>query len=123
MFGNPETTPGGLALKFYASIRLDVRRIQSIKMGAEVIGISRDSVASHEKFQAHHSLNFLLLSDPGAAVHRLYGAWGKKMFGLAGVLRQTFIIDPEGRVRQVYPRVTPTHHGEQVIADLKRLQG
>jgi peroxiredoxin Q/BCP len=98
-------------------------RDQLAGMGAEVIGISRDSVASHEKFQAHHSLNFLLLSDPGAAVHRLYGAWGKKMFGLAGVLRQTFIIDPEGRVRQVYPRVTPTHHGEQVIADLKRLQG
>ncbi len=38
MFGNPETTPGGLALKFYTSVRLDIRRIQSIKVGAEIIG-------------------------------------------------------------------------------------
>ncbi len=38
MFGNPETTTGGMALKFYSSVRLDVRRIQSIKLGSEIIG-------------------------------------------------------------------------------------
>jgi len=53
----------------------------------------------------------------------LYGAWGKKMFGQEGVLRKTFIINPNGEVVKVYGRVTPLGHGEQVIADIKKLQG
>lgn len=92
-------------------------------LGAEVVGISRDDASSHEKFKANHTLNFSLLSDPDHKVMDAYGAWGKKMFGQLGVLRKTFIINPKGEVVKVYGRVTPLGHGEQVIADIKRLQG
>lgn len=91
-------------------------------LGADVVGVSRDEAVSHEKFKAKHTLNFTLLSDPDATAMEAYGAWGKKMFGKEGVLRKTFIIDPEGRVVKVYGRVTPLGHGEQVITDLKALQ-
>ncbi len=91
-------------------------------LGAEIIGISKDEVSAHEKFKAKHSLNFTLLSDPKADVINKYGAWGKKQFGAEGILRKTFIIDPHGVVVKIYGRVTPLGHGEQVIADLKKLQ-
>lgn len=93
------------------------------ELGAEVVGISRDDASSHEKFKAKHSLNFTLLSDPEHKVMEAYGAWGKKMFGKEGVLRKTFIINPQGVVVKVYGRVTPMGHGEQVVADIKTLQG
>jgi peroxiredoxin Q/BCP len=92
------------------------------ELGAEIIGISKDDPSSHEKFKAKHSLNFTLLSDPEGTVIEAYGAWGPKMFGKLGILRKTFLIDPEGVVRKVYGRVTPQGHGEQVIAELKKLQ-
>jgi peroxiredoxin Q/BCP len=92
-------------------------------LGAEVIGVSQDDAASHEKFKAKHLLNFTLLSDPDMKVINAYGAWGKKMFGKEGILRRTFIINPEGTVVKVYGRVTPVGHGEQVVAELKKLQG
>lgn len=92
------------------------------ELGAEIIGISKDDPSSHEKFKANHSLNFTLLSDPQGEVIEAYGAWGPKMFGKLGILRKTFLIDPEGVVRKIYGRVTPQGHGEQVIAELKKLQ-
>jgi peroxiredoxin Q/BCP len=92
------------------------------EMGAEIIGVSKDDPNSHEKFKAKYSLNFLLLTDPEATAIRAYGAWGKKMFGREGILRKTFIINPEGEVVKVYGRVTPIGHGEQVVAELKNLQ-
>lgn len=92
------------------------------ELGAEVIGISKDDASSHEKFKAKHSLNFTLLSDKDGKVIESYGAWGKKMFGQEGILRRTFIINPEGTIVKVYGRVTPLGHGEQVIEDLKKLQ-
>lgn len=91
-------------------------------LGAEVLGVSRDNAESHEQFMAKHSLHFTLLSDPDAKAMRAYGAWGKKMFGKEGVLRKTFIIDPEGNIVKTYGRVTPLGHGEQVVEDLVRLQ-
>ncbi len=91
-------------------------------LGAEVIGISADDASSHEKFKAKHTLNFTLLSDPDHTAMNAYGAWGKKMFGKEGILRKTFIIDPQGVVQKVYGRVTPLGHGEQVVEELKRLQ-
>lgn len=91
-------------------------------LGAEVIGISRDEPSSHEKFKEKYSLNFLLLTDNDATVMNKYGAWGKKMFGKEGVLRKTFIINPEGQVVKAYGRVTPLGHGEQLIEALKALQ-
>jgi peroxiredoxin Q/BCP len=91
-------------------------------LGAEVIGVSMDDALSHEKFKAKYSLNFTLLTDADRSVHDAYGAWGKKQFGREGVLRKTFIISPEGQVVKTYGRVTPLGHGEQVVAELKRLQ-
>jgi len=92
------------------------------EMGAEIIGISKDEPSSHEKFKEKYSLNFVLLTDTDGEVINKYGAWGKKMFSHEGILRKTFIINPEGQVVKVYGRVTPVGHGEQVIAELKKLQ-
>ncbi len=92
------------------------------EMGAEIIGISKDDPSSHEKFKEKYSLNFTLLTDANAKVITAYGAWGKKMFGKEGILRKTFIINPEGQVVKVYGRVTPLGHGDGVVADLKALQ-
>ncbi len=91
-------------------------------LGAEVVGISRDDAASHEKFKTKYNLNFTLLTDKDAKVLREYGAWGKKMFGHEGILRKTFIVNPEGQVVKVYGRVTPLGHGDQVVTALKQLQ-
>jgi peroxiredoxin Q/BCP len=91
-------------------------------LGAEVVGISRDEAAAHDKFKAKYNLNFTLLSDPEAKTIRDYGAWGKRMFGVEGILRKTFLIDPGGIVRKVYGRVTPVGHGTQVIEELKKLR-
>jgi len=92
------------------------------EIGAEIIGVSKDDPNSHEKFKAKYSLNFLLLTDPDAVTINDYGAWGKKMYGREGILRKTFIINPEGEVVKVYGRVTPMGHGEQVVEELKKLQ-
>ena len=91
-------------------------------LGAEIIGVSADGIPSHEKFKANHSLNFTLLSDPQKTALKAYGAWGKKMFGQEGILRRTFIINPEGTIVKVYGRVTPLGHGEQIIEYLKSVQ-
>lgn len=92
------------------------------ELGASVIGVSKDDAPSHEKFKTKYNLNFTLLSDPAGEVIEAYGAWGKKMFGKEGILRKTFLIDPQGIVQKVYGRATPMGHGEQVVAELKRLQ-
>jgi peroxiredoxin Q/BCP len=91
-------------------------------LGAEIIGVSKDDAGSHDKFKEKYTLNFTLLSDPDMKVITAYDAWGKKMFGKEGILRKTFIINPEGQVVKVYGRVTPLGHGEQVITELKSLQ-
>ncbi len=91
-------------------------------LGAEIIGVSMDDAASHERFKAKHSLNFTLLTDADRVAHDAYGAWGKKQFGREGVLRKTFIINPEGQVVKVYGRVTPLGHGSQVADELRKLQ-
>lgn len=92
------------------------------ELGAEIVGVSKDETSSHDKFKAKHSLNFTLLSDPSAETIDAFGAWGKKQFGREGILRKTFIIDPQGVVVKVYGRVTPIGHGEKVAADLAQLQ-
>lgn len=93
-----------------------------ISLGAQVIGISKDDGDSHQKFKAKHKLNFTLLSDPEGKTIEAYGAWGKKMFGKEGILRKTFIVNPENEILKTFGRVTPLGHGDQVIAELKRLQ-
>lgn len=97
-------------------------RDELTELGAQVVGVSKDEASSHDKFKAKYNLNFTLLSDPDGETIDAYGAWGKKQFGKEGILRKTFIINPEGVVVKAYGRVTPEGHGEQVVAELKRLQ-
>lgn len=97
-------------------------RDELAQMGASVVGVSADNADAHEAFKAKHTLNFTLLCDTEKTAIEAYGAWGKKMYGREGILRKTFIIDPEGMVRKVYGRATPLGHGESVVAELRALQ-
>ena len=94
---------------------------QLLAAGAAVLGVSPDSVKSHDNFKLKYSLPFALLSDPDHKVAELYGAWGeKKMYGRTymGVLRSTFVIDEEGRVLRIFPKVKPKDHSQEVLAVL-----
>lgn len=94
------------------------------KIGAVVLGVSTDSVASHKKFAEKFELPFTLLSDVNKEVVGAYGVFGeKKMMGRTymGVRRTSFLIDPEGKVAKVYEKVKPETHATEVIADLKAL--
>lgn len=88
------------------------------RKGVVVLGVSGDSVASHDKFRDKYELNFPLLSDSDKAVAKKYGAWGEKvMYGrkTVGMIRSTFVIDGEGVVRKVFPRVKVDGHAEKVL--------
>ncbi|MCI8806964.1 MAG: thioredoxin-dependent thiol peroxidase [Oscillospiraceae bacterium] len=92
------------------------------QIGAVVIGISKDSAASHKKFAEKHGLPFLLLSDPELAAIQAYGVWQeKKNYGKVsmGVVRSTFIIDENGVVEKVMPKVKPDTNAAEVLAYLK----
>ena len=89
--------------------------------GVVVIGISRDSAASHLKFAQKHDLPFILLSDPDHAVIEAYGAWQeKKNYGKVsmGVVRSTFIIDEQGNIEKVMSKVKPDTNAQEVLAYL-----
>ena len=93
-----------------------------LEAGAIVIGISKDDLNSHEKFKSKYNLPFYLLSDTEHKVIEKYGAWQeKKMYGKSymGTARITFIIDEEGIIKKVYPKVKPEAHGEEILEALK----
>ena len=86
-----------------------------------VIGISRDSVASHVKFAEKYSLPFTLLSDPDRVAIEAYGVWQeKKQYGKVafGVVRTTFIIDENGNIEKVMPKVKPDTNAADILAEL-----
>jgi peroxiredoxin Q/BCP len=90
--------------------------------GATVLGVSGDSATSHQKFAAKYELPFTLLVDADHEMARAYGAWGTKHnYGKTydGVIRSTVIVDPEGKVAKVWPRVKPDAHGAEVLEWLK----
>ena len=92
------------------------------KIDAVVIGVSKDSVASHQKFAEKHGLPFILLSDPELAAIQAYGVWQeKKLYGKVsmGVVRSTFIIDENGVIEKVMPKVKPDTNAAEVLAYLK----
>ena len=92
------------------------------KLGATVIGVSADDVDSHGKFASKHSLNFPLLADAEASVARAYGAYGEKNFYgkvSEGVLRQTFLIDPNSQIVKAWKKVSVDDHAQEVEAALK----
>ena len=87
-----------------------------------VIGISKDSVASHLKFAEKHDLPFILLSDPELQVIQAYGVWQeKKLYGKLsmGVVRSTFIIDEQGRIEKVMPKVKPDTNAAEILEYLQ----
>lgn len=92
---------------------------------AEVVGVSKDSVASHKKFMDKYHLNFTLLSDPEHKVIEAYDSWQPKKFmgrEYMGTQRNTFIISPDGMIAKEYIGVNPKEHAAEIIKDLKALQ-
>jgi peroxiredoxin Q/BCP len=94
------------------------------KLGAIVLGASKDSIASHGKFRDKYSLGFPLLSDPDGAVLEAYGAWGDKvMYGkkMKGIIRSTVLIGKDGKVKQHWPKVSVKGHATEVVEAVKAL--
>jgi peroxiredoxin Q/BCP len=86
--------------------------------GAEVLGVSPDDIASHQKFKSKHELPFTLLADPDHAVAEKYGVWGERKFAgktYMGINRSTFIIDEEGKVARAMRGIKPAGHAAQVL--------
>jgi peroxiredoxin Q/BCP len=95
---------------------------QYTQAGVTILGVSPDTSQSHAKFKAKYGLPFPLLADTEHKVCDLYGVWGtKKNYGreYQGVFRTTFLIDEKGKIIQVFEKVKPAEHSEQVLAALK----
>ena len=91
------------------------------RRGVEVIGISKDSTASHVRFAQKHNLPFVLLSDPDLVAIKAYGVWREKtLYGRLGlgVVRTTFLIDADGRIEKIMPRVKPDTNAAEILAAL-----
>lgn len=117
-----DSTPG--CTTEACDFRDNLARAQAL--GARVYGISRDSLKSHQNFIAKQSLTFPLLSDPDCALLKPLGAFGKKvMYGkeVEGILRSTFLVDPEGIIRHVWPKVSVKGHVQEVLDTLAKLRG
>lgn len=115
-----DDTPG--CTKEACSFRDANREMQ--KRGIVVLGVSTDSVASHQKFAEKYGLSFPLLSDTDAHVAQLYHVYGEKnMYGrkFMGVNRSTFLIDKDGVVRKVWHKVKPDEHANEVLEAVEAL--
>lgn len=91
--------------------------------GAVVLGVSTDSVQSHQKFKQKYGLPFTLLADTDHHVAEQYGVWGEKTFmgkRYLGVSRVTYLIDEQGRIKQVWPKVKPEGHALEILKALQR---
>ena len=89
------------------------------KEGAVILGVSVDDVASHKAFAKEHSLPFTLLADPDKVVTRRYGVLKKYMGVMELARRDTFLVDPQGRIAKHYESVEPEGHSKAVLADIK----
>ena len=91
------------------------------KKGADVFGVSADSVKSHDKFVEKFKLPFTLLADEDKQIVQAYGVWGEKSFmgrRYLGIYRVTFLIGPDGRIKKIWPLVKPEEHAAEVFAAL-----
>lgn len=91
------------------------------RKGAVVLGVSPDPASSHDQFARKHKLPFLLLADPDKAIVKAYGVWGRKRLAgrsYMGTHRVTFLIGPDGRIKRIWPKVTPETHAQEVLAAL-----
>lgn len=92
--------------------------LQSLqKLGVVILGVSKDSVASHTKFAIKYNLNFPILSDPDEQVIKAYNSHTP-----LGTARKTYLINSKGEITKVYPAVNPTVHAQEILADLQTLQ-
>ncbi|MCX7888976.1 MAG: peroxiredoxin [Rhodobacteraceae bacterium] len=126
--------PGKVGLYFYPKDdtsgctleALDFTRLAAdfAAAGTTVIGISKDSAGSHDRFCAKHGLGVTLVSDEGSDTCERYGTWVEKsMYGrrYMGIQRATFLIDGTGRVARVWPKVEVRGHAEEVLAAARAL--
>ena len=116
-----DSTPG--CTTEACDFRDNLARVQAL--GAQVYGLSRDNQKSHLNFIAKQSLPFHLLSDPDCTLLKPLGAFGRKvMYGkeMEGIIRSTFLVDPAGIIRQVWPKVSVKGHVAEVIQMLESLQ-
>jgi peroxiredoxin Q/BCP len=93
-------------------------------LGIALIGVSKDSVASHDKFKANYKLSLTLASDPDTKTAQAYGVWGEKsMYGrkYMGMERATFLVDAKGKIHQIWRRVKVPGHAEAVLAAARSL--
>jgi len=94
------------------------------KMKAVVLGVSADPVKKHAKFAEKYDLPFTLLADEKRELIDAYGVWAKKKFmgrEYMGILRNSYLINPEGKIAKIYEGVKPKDHAEEVLQDLKAL--
>jgi thioredoxin-dependent peroxiredoxin len=94
------------------------------KLGAVVLGVSKDSIASHCKFRDKYKLTFPLLTDADGKTMEAYGAWGDKvLYGkkMKGIIRSTILIDKTGRVARHWPKVSVKGHVDEVVESVKEL--
>ena len=112
-----DDTPG--CTKEACSFRDQMSRFK--KANAVILGVSRDNAASHQRFTQKFKLSFPLLSDPDAAVCKAYGAWKEKsLYGRTywGIERSTFVIDEQGRLAAIFPKVKVDGHSDEVYESL-----
>ncbi|MCU4163620.1 thioredoxin-dependent thiol peroxidase [Carboxylicivirga caseinilyticus] len=112
-----DNTPGCTA----ESCNLSENYDELTSKGFEVIGVSPDSISSHQKFIAKHNLRFNLIADTEKEILEMYNAWGeKKLYGKTymGVLRKTFIIDEEGTITKIFEKVKTKDHTNQILSEL-----
>jgi len=106
------------------SIDFSKQRAAFTKAGADVIGVSADPVKAQGAFKKKHKLSVGLLSDETHAMLEAYGAWGKKsMYGktFMGITRMTYLIGPDGRIAQIWPKVKVDGHAAEVLTAVKTL--
>ena len=97
-------------------------KAELVKMGFQIVGVSPDSVKSHQNFCSKHELNFTLLSDADKSVCEAFGVWVEKsMYGrkYMGVARTTFIIDENLRIEKIFDKVETSKHYEQILKSYK----
>ena len=92
-----------------------------LSKGFAIIGVSPDDEISHAKFRTKYTLPFSLIADHDASIIKAYGAWGeKKMYGRSsmGVLRTTYVIDEQGKIKKVFTKVDTQNHTQQILTEL-----
>lgn len=112
-----DNTPG--CTKEACNFRDSINKFK--KLGVQILGISKDSVASHKKFAEKYNLNFPLLSDESKKVIKKYKSWGVKKFmgrEFEGTIRNTYLINPHGEIKKFYEKVNPLTHSQQILEDL-----